>query len=150
MRTFRRIRHAVLIAAVAVPLAACGSKTGEDAGATNTADTQTESVPVGTPSAEPTGPETPQPKGTGDVAIAVPSLPVGGAPENGSETHQCVTPSWLGNPGVPNRVSVRVTKVLISPAGAFDLGGGCDGSPGCRSSFAYTSTRSSCSIAVTA
>jgi hypothetical protein len=142
----------LLTATVAVSLVACGSKTGGDAGAPNTAgaaDTQSESAPVDTPSAEPTGPETPRPKGSGDVAISVPSLPVGGGSTNVSESDQCVTASWL-NPTIPDGVAVQVTKVVPDPDGVFDLGGGCDSIPGCRPSFVYTSTQSSCSIAVTA
>src|SRR5687768_17450133 len=123
MRTFRRIRHTLLVAAVAVSLVACNSKTEGDAGAV---DTQTETVPAEPPSAEPTGPEPPRPMDD-DVAVAVPSLPVGGGPDEGFQTHQCVTASWLGDQEIPGGVAIRVTKVLIEPAGVFDIGGGCGG-----------------------
>jgi hypothetical protein len=153
MKTFRCIRRAVLIVAVAVPLVACGSKGGGDSGApvgTVPADTSVETVPADSPSAEPTGPETPRPKESGDVAISVPSLPVGGGSTQIGQPKQCVSANWLGRPAVPAGVSVQVTDVLADPRDVFELGGGCDDSPGCRSSFAFTSTQTSCAIAVTA
>lgn len=150
MKLFWIIRDNSLAALAAVLLlTGCGSQAQESADLPSTPSAgSTESTMD--PSVEATGqPEKPQQPGGGAPSIPVPTLPIGGSPDD-SQVDQCVVANWLGNSDVPRNVSVVVKTVVIKPSGVFDkTGSGCDGTPSCQG-FAFTSTRKQCSVAIRA
>jgi hypothetical protein len=145
MKLFRFVRDNSLAVLAAVLLTACGTQGQESAEPTSTTPESTVD-----PSVEPTGqPEKPQQPGGGAPSIPVPTLPIGGSPDD-SQVDQCVVANWLGDSDVPKNVSIFVKTVEIKPSGVFDqTGSGCDGTPSCRG-FAFTSTREQCSVAIRA
>lgn len=145
MKLFCFIRDNSLVVLAAMLLTACGTQGRESAEPTSTPPESTVD-----PSVEPTGqPEKPQQPGGGAPSIPVPTLPIGGSPDD-SQVDQCVIANWLGDSDVPGNVSIVVKTVEIKPSGVFDqTGSGCEGTPSCRG-FAFTATRKQCSVAIRA
>jgi|SRR6266545_2166381 len=149
MKLFGIIRYNSLVVVAAALLTACGTQATDSADPVSTPPGEPTASTVD-PTVEPTGqPETPQQPGQGGPSIPVPTLPIGGTPD-GSDIDQCVVANWLGDSDVPKNVSIIVNTVQIKPPGVFDkIGSGCDSTPACEG-FAFTSTRTNCSVKVRA
>ena len=141
---------ALLVAALAIPLAACGAVAGAPGADTPTALTSSpDTESTSSPPTEATGTEKPLPT-EDEISIAVPTLPIGGDTDDSGSVQQCVRVSWLGDDDVPEGVSVAVAAVTITPGGVFDRSGsGCGGEPACDH-FAFTADRPTCSVSITA
>jgi hypothetical protein len=150
MKLFRFIRDNSLFVVAAVLLTACGTQAKESADSTSTPPPAEPTASTADPSVESTGqPEKPQSPGGGGVAIAVPSLPVGGNGPQPPRVHQCVHVPWIQG-SIPKNFSVLVKVIRFGDDSQFDKGSsGCDRIPGCAG-FAFTSTRMICSVPVTA
>jgi hypothetical protein len=98
------------------------------------------------PSAEGTGPESPQQPGNGGLSISTAALPVGGAPVPGGSGHDlCFTLAWSSP--LPSGVTVTVTGVDVT--GSFTAAGGCGGSPQCTAGFQFSANSEQCDVDVT-
>ncbi|HEV2778959.1 MAG TPA: hypothetical protein VGX25_06105 [Actinophytocola sp.] len=150
MKLLRFIRDNSLVAVAAVLLTACGTQAEESSEPTAPPVESTESTVD--PSVEPTDqPEKPQQPGGGAPSIPVPTLPIGGSADDDSQVDQCVIANWLGDSEVPEKVSILVKTIDIKPPGVFDkTGSGCGGTTSCSGGFAFTSSRTKCSVAVRA
>jgi len=161
MTMARIVRFAALAGVLGLLLAGCGGQPGVEAGpASDSSATEGGATPPAeetgapngsSPPVEGSGPEAPQPRGEGDPAIPVPSLPIGGdtvQPEDRAPV--CATASWLTT-AIPPGVSVSVTAVRIEPAYFATADSGCAGdNPRCTDSFAFTADHDSCDVPVVA
>jgi hypothetical protein len=128
----------LLALVITVGLGACDK-------ASETVDPPTEEeVSTGIPAEEETGPENPRPP-VEDVSVTLPELPVGGG-SDGEPEDQCATASFNGS--IPDGVSIKVTGIRFSAAGASVRGGDC-GDDSCQG-FTFTSDQSTCSVSVDA
>ncbi|MEA5360535.1 hypothetical protein VA596_13390 [Amycolatopsis sp., V23-08] len=133
-----------LAAVLAFGVAGCSTPSS---GGTETSTTEVPPT-TGTPSAEPTGPETPRTADDAGVAISIPQLPIGGGADDSSARDQCVTVSWLQPELLPDD-GVEVTGIQVTPRGAFSVGGQC-GDPKACAGFTFGAGADTCSVAVTA
>lgn len=112
---------------------------------TESAASQPATEAAASPSAEGSGPETPQQADNGGLTIKTASLPIGGASVPGGSGHDaCFTLAWNAQP-VSSGVIVTVTGVDVT--GSYTLAGGCGGSPECSAGFQF-SANSNCDVDV--
>jgi hypothetical protein len=120
---------------------------------TDSAASQPATEAAASPSAEGSGPETPQQGDNGGLTIKTAALPIGGGPAPGDSGHDaCFTLAWNAQP-LPSGVIVTVTRVDVessvksSVEGSYALAGGC-GSPQCAG-FQFSANSSHCNVDVT-
>lgn len=114
---------------------------------TESAASQPATEAAASPSAEGTGPESPQQAGNGGLSISTASLPVGGTSVPGGSGHDaCFTLAWSAQP-VPSGVVVTVTGVDVK--GSFTSAGGCGESPECSAGFQFSANSKLCDVDVT-
>jgi hypothetical protein len=154
-----KVRHILLAAVLALPIAACSPEAGDQAEST-TAPTSASSdlMLTGSPSTEPGGPGAPSPEAGGPQqpgntgknipSLYLPELPVGGGTEDEGTESLCQGASW-GGPDIPEGISVSVTAALV-PAGVFEIGKSGSCRPDCTSGFTFTADKRNCSIFLTA
>lgn len=143
-------RTVLPVVLISIALGACGTRVTGSGGATTS---PTGTTTTTSPRTETSGTEKPLPP-TKDPYVVIPTLPNGEKGSHDSEAKvQCVHVAWLGPPkasDIPSGLSVVVTEVNVNPGSAFAKNGkGCDGLPACAS-YAFTSTRTLCSVSLTA
>lgn len=168
MRGYQLARQVLSVMAVAVLLAGCGSATKDSAGTTGSGPARSAASVSGDaggsssvgdetseatspPSAEGSGPESPQPQQDGGPSITVASLPVGGVgtPDPANPDQQCGSVNWLLGP-LPPGVLVKLGDISFDPSGIFKQGGsGCGSNqPVCDSGTTWTEGSSGCAVPV--
>ena len=145
-------RTVLPVVLISMALSACdpradGGSSGSTESAIGTTTTTT------SPRRETKSPEKPQ-NPSKDPYVVLPTLPNGEKGTHDTEAKvQCIHVAWLGPPkasDIPAGLSIMVSEVNIKPGGAFTKSGkGCDRLPACAS-YAFTSTKTLCSVSVTA
>ena len=147
-------RTVLPVVLISIALGACGREVNGSPGSTaSPTGTATITTTTTSPRRETTGPEKPQPPGK-DPYVVIPTLPNGEKGNHNSEAKvQCIHVAWLGKPQaseIPSGLSIVVTEVNINPGSAFAKSNkGCDGLSACAS-YAFTSTKTLCSVSLTA
>jgi len=139
-----RIARSSLVGLVLVFLmVGCGGSQSSPS-VTESAASQPATEAAASPSAEGTGPESPQQADNGGLTIKTAALPIGGGSVPGGSGHDdCFTLAWNGQ--LPSGVTVTVTGVKIN--GSFTVAG-C-GSPQCSAGFQFSADSHDCNVDVT-
>ena len=160
-----RGRRATLVAVVsvlAVVGVGCGKSEVTPSESVSAVSSDTETSPAvtssseadTTPSAEGTGPESPQKSYEAGPVANLPSLPIGGGgaiPTGGAQ--QCAGVSWVGPKPIPPGIVVTIDTIKLESETIFKLDGSCTSGGGapCTTSWRWTSQTQDmgCSVAAT-
>jgi len=121
------------------------SETGTPSSLTSSSEADT------TPSAEGTGPESPQKSHDAGPVADLPSLPIGGGTQPTVGSQQCADVNWLGPKPIPPGIMVTIDMIKLSSEEIFKLGGSCtSGGALCTTSWQWTSQTENVGCAVAA
>ncbi len=123
----RRVAALLCALVVAASTASCGGNPEDGASDTalgtpqDVAQVPVEEDTTAPEAEEPGATEAPVDTGNHPVAVELPGLPIGGDAIVVSDTLQCVDVGWTEPPTLPDRVSIAVTGVALTPSDGFAL-----------------------------